>query len=319
MRTFRILVLSIAPLVTVSGSAAEEETPPVGRKVEDFTLDDYRGQSHSLTDYAESRLVVLTFLGTECPLAKLYSPRLAALAKEYESQGVTFLAVNANRQDSLTEIAAHARRHGIEFPVLKDLGNELADRLGAVRTPETFVLDPDRIIRYHGRIDDQYGVGHVRDEPTRKDLKLAVDQLLAAEPVEVPRTESVGCYIGRVREVDAESDVTYSNQIARILQRRCVECHREGEIAPFALTKYEEVAGWADTITEVVRNGRMPPWHASPEHGRFANDRRLTDEEQELIFEWVAAGAPQGDPAELPEPRTFVAGWQLPREPDAVV
>jgi hypothetical protein len=71
-------------------------------------------------------------------------------------------------------------------------------------------------------------------------------------------------------------------------------------------------------IAEVVRDRRMPPWHANPDHGEFLNARRLTDEERELIFTWVENGCPEGDPADLPEPRRFTEGWALPRAPDAV-
>jgi hypothetical protein len=72
-------------------------------------------------------------------------------------------------------------------------------------------------------------------------------------------------------------------------------------------------------IREVVHENRMPPWHASPEYGRFLNDRHLSAQEKALIDQWVAAGAPEGDPADLPQPREFVTGWQLPREPDFVM
>ncbi|MEX0718173.1 MAG: redoxin domain-containing protein [Planctomycetaceae bacterium] len=308
----------VAPLAS-SADETDASPSPLGRKVESFTLKDFRGKEHSLADFADKQAVVLAFLGTECPLAKLYSPRLEQLANEYEEKGVAFLGVNSNRQDSITKIAAHARVHGLSFPVLKDLGNKLADACGAERTPEVFVLDADRKIVYRGRIDDRYGIGYARNEPTRQDLKRALDQLLAGEKIEVAETEGVGCIIGRVREADANSAVTFSNQIARILQRNCVECHRAGEIAPFELIAYEEVAGWAEMIAEVVDEGRMPPWHASPEYGHFANVRRLSDEEKRQIREWVAAGAPQGDPADLPAPLEFVTGWQLSRAPDLIL
>jgi peroxiredoxin len=304
-------------LISIAAAACGAETSPA-RRVDDFHLKDFRGADHALSDYRDSKVVVLAFLGTECPLAKLYGARLAELAREYEERGVQFLGINANVQDSITEIAAYARLLKIEFPILKDVGNELADKLGAVRTPEVFVLDTNRDVRYRGRIDDQYGVGYTRDEPQRHDLKAALDELLAGGTVSTPETKSVGCYIGRIRTPDNEAVVTYSNQIARILQNRCVECHRDGEIAPFALTDYEEVAGWADTIEEVVREGRMPPWHASNEHGKFENDRQLTGDEKASIYAWVKAGAPQGNPADLPAPRTWLTGWQLPRGPDFV-
>jgi peroxiredoxin len=314
----RSLILLLSCAVALNSVQAAESSTPVGRKVEAFTLKDYRGAAHSLSDFDGRKLMVVAFLGTECPLAKLYAPRLAALAQKYEPQGVAFVGINSNRQDSLTEIAAHARTHQIEFPVLKDLGNAVADQMGAVRTPEVFVLDQNRVIRYRGRIDDQYGVGYIRDKVDQQYLAQALDQLLAGQEVATAETESAGCYIGRVRDVKA-SDVTYSNQIARIFRDRCVECHREGEIAPFALSNYEEVAGWADTIAEVVRDRRMPPWHADPEHGTFANDLSLSAEEKELIYTWAANGAPEGNPSDLPEPRHYLTGWSLPMEPDFVV
>lgn len=307
-------------LVGLTGaSAAAAEKSPLGRVVKDFTLKDYRGKEHSLSDLSAEKIVVVAFLGTECPLAKLYAPRLARLDEKYAAHGVAFLGINSNRQDSITEIAAHARVHGVRFPVLKDLGNHVADQMGAIRTPEVFVLDDQRVVRYWGRIDDQYGVGYVRDKPTHQDLASAIDQLLDGKLPDTAATPSVGCFIGRVRQPESHSEVTYSNQIARLFQKRCVECHRSGEIAPFALAQYEEVAGWAETIAEVVRDGRMPPWHADPHHGKFANNRRLSDAEKDLIYRWVSAGAPEGDTGKLPEPRQFVEGWQLPQEPDLII
>ncbi len=115
------------------------------------------------------------------------------------------------------------------------------------------------------------------------------------------------------------AQVTYCKDIAPILQESCVHCHRDGEVAPFALTDYREIAGWAEMIAEVVQERRMPPWHAAPDVGEFANDCSLTKEKIDLIKRWVADGAPEGNRADLPEPRKFVSGWQLPREPDVVL
>lgn len=314
----RSLLPLFALLVLTSSLRAAEQSSPVGRKVENFSLRDFRGKVHSLADVADKKLIVIAFLGCECPLAKLYAPRLEKLAAEFEPQGVAFFGINANSQDSLTELGAYVQTHKLAFPVLKDAGNAVADQMGAVRTPEAFVLDQERTIRYWGRIDDQYLVGRQRPAATREDLKQAIEELLAGNSVSVAEAPAVGCRIGRVPKREPHGDVTYSNQIARVLQQRCVECHRPGEIAPFPLTSYEEVAGWGETIREVVEQKRMPPWFANPEHGKFANDARLTDAERETIYAWLDAGCPEGDPAQLPEPRTFTAGWQIP-EPDQVI
>src|SRR5262249_8263027 len=113
--------------------------------------------------------------------------------------------------------------------------------------------------------------------------------------------------------------VTYGNEISRLLQTHCVECHRPGEIAPFSLTSYDDAAGWAEMMVEVTQNGQMPPWHAAPEHGHFRNARGLSAAQKQLLVDWAAAGAPQGDLSTVPPPRQYVQGWQLPREPDLVV
>jgi peroxiredoxin len=300
-----------------------DEASPVGRPLADFALQDYRSREYQLADFQQHEVLVIAFLGTECPLAKLYGPRLARLAKEFEPRGVAFIGMNANSQDAITEIAAYARLHEIPFPILKDVGHRVADQLGAQRTPEVFVIDRQREVRYWGRIDDQYGVGYVRQEPQQHDLRRALEEVLAGQAVSTPIAAAPGCFIGRVRRQQPQTEVaipvTYSDQIVRILQQHCLECHRDGDIAPFALDEYDEVVGWAETIAEVVRDGRMPPWHADPQHGRFRNDRHLSDEQKELIYQWVASGAPQGDPSKLPPAPEFPSGWQLPREPDLVV
>jgi peroxiredoxin len=291
---------------------------PIGRPIDNFALRDFRGKETSLDEFKKAPAVVVAFLGTECPLVNLYADRLSDLAKKYAKQGVATIVVNSNVHDSIAKIAHWNDQHKLDLPVLKDAGNAVADKFGAVRTPEFYVLDRDRTIRYWGRFDDQYGIGYQRPEPTEKFLETALEEVLAGKNVSRELTESIGCYIGRVRKADETSDVTYSKQVSRILQKSCVECHREGEIGPFALTSYEEAFGWAEMIDEVVREQRMPPWHASAEHGTFHNDPRLSDEEKQLIHRWVEAGAPQGDQNELPEPRKFAAGWRI-GAPDQVI
>ncbi len=321
---FAISLLGAAQAIGVPSALAD---PGQATAISDFTLKDFRGKSHSLSDFVDQRLVVVAFLGTECPLAKLYGKRLAEMQADYDQAHpgeVAFLGVMSNRQDAITEIAAYARIHKIAFPLLKDLNHPVADQFGANRTPQAFLLGPvsddgSRRVLYQGRIDDQYGIGYVNEKPRRRDLAIAVDEALAGKPVSQPSAEAVGCIIGRKRKADPDAEVTYCNQIASILQKRCVQCHRDGEIAPFALTDFDEVVGWAEMIQEVVQDRRMPPWHANPEYGDFENDCRMTDEEKQMIDDWVAAGAPEGDPSDLPDPPEYATGWMLPREPDAVI
>jgi peroxiredoxin len=291
----------------------EPARPPV-----DFRLQDHRGAWHTLDEARDRKVVVLVFLGTECPLAEVYAPKLAEVARKFEARGVGVFGVDSNSQDGPVAIGRFADRHVLPFAVLKDVSHDLADRLGAERTPEVFVLDDSRAVVYRGRIDDQYAIGIHRPAPTRHYLIDALEAVLAGRPVATPRTNAVGCAIGRVSKSTAGGRVTYAREVSRILQSHCVTCHRSGEIAPFSLTSYRQAAGWSNMIAEVVDEGRMPPWDASHEYGKFANDARLSADEKQAIRNWVAAGAPEGDPADLPPPVQFVEGWQIPR-PDLVL
>ncbi len=313
----------LVALVAANALAANDSKSSLGRTIDAFTAKDYYGKTRSLSDFADKKVVIVYFTGTECPLAKLYAPRMERISKELADQGVAVIGVNSNRQDSITEIAGYAQKHGVTYPILKDAGNKIADLFGAERTPEVFVLDEERKVRYQGRIDGSYtfgfGVGFAAPQEKRSDMVEAVNELLAGKEVSVPFTEPKGCIIGRVRDVNESADVTYSKQISRLFNERCVKCHRDGQIAPFAMTSYDEVAGWGEMIAEVIREQRMPPWHADPKHGSFANEDTLTQDEKEMVFAWVDNGCPEGDPADLPEPPTFPEGYLLPRDPDQVV
>ncbi|MGI8980367.1 MAG: redoxin domain-containing protein [Pirellulaceae bacterium] len=317
--TTLVTLLSLGVMSARAKEAADvKQKSFIGRKVAPFSLGDFRGKTWTLAEFSENKVVVIAFMGTECPLVTHYGPRLAELAAKYEQQGVAFLGINANQQDSLAEIAHFAKKSKIEFPLLRDAGNKVADALQAERTPEVFVLDAERVIRYHGRIDDQFTYGKGRDKPEQTWLATAIDELLSGKEVTTKEVASIGCHIGRLLTPKVDSDVTYSKQISRIFQDNCVHCHRPGEIGPFALTNYDESVGWAEMIAEVVSEQRMPPWHADPKHGKFANDARLSDEEKSLIHRWVAAGAPEGDKTDLPPAKQFADGWQI-GQPDQIV
>ncbi|MEZ6119520.1 MAG: redoxin domain-containing protein [Pirellulaceae bacterium] len=331
-RITRNIFLLIACLVAANSASgaepAEGTAEPVPatsgllHAVSTFQSQTLQGDSFELTTKSEFQATVVCFLGTECPLAKLYGPRLQALANQFQQDHVRFVGVFSNVHDSVEEISEFAQQHQIAFPILKDSGNHIADLFSAERTPEVFLVDETLAVRYRGRIDDQYQPGIVRPEAKHTDLRNAIMQLLANEPISVPETKAVGCIIGRevasAAEQDVEQTVTFCGEIADVLNRNCVECHRSGEIGPFALIDYDEVVGWGEMMLEVIQDGRMPPWHADPEFGHFQNERIMSDKDKDLLKQWVAAGMPFGDKSKLPPTPDFHVGWRLPGEPDAV-
>jgi peroxiredoxin len=282
----------------------------------DFNLRDHAGKTHRLSDFRKLDAVVVVFVSVDCPLATLYAPRLEELSRRYGGKAA-FVAVAPNRQDSPADLARYARQHSLLFPVLKDTGHVVADRYGARRSPEAFVLDRSRRIVYRGRIDDQYAVGVQKPRATKTELRDAIDAVLGGRAVPVPVTAAPGCPLERDdREVIAAT-VTYARDVAPIVQRRCQVCHRPGQSGPFSLLTYKDAAAWAGAVREVVEDRRMPPWGADPRHGKFANDPSLTQSERKTLFAWIDAGCPEGDRRDLPPPRKFSEGWSI--KPDVVL
>src|SRR5438067_1814400 len=116
----------------------------------------------------------------------------------------------------------------------------------------------------------------------------------------------------------AAKDVTFHKHVEAILQDRCQQCHRPGEVAPMSLLTYKEARPWAKAIKEAVLVRKMPPWFADPGHGQFSNDRRLSQDEIDTLAAWADNGAKEGDTKDAPKPLTFSEGWMIGK-PDAVV
>ena len=111
---------------------------------------------------------------------------------------------------------------------------------------------------------------------------------------------------------------TFSKDVAPILYKQCVSCHRPGEIGRMSLLTYEQARPYAKAIANAVANRTMPPWHADAPAGTFHNERLLTDRERATLTAWAAGGAVHGDPKDLPAPPTFSDGWALGK-PDVVL
>ncbi len=313
---FRVLLLFFICSLGVCGS---KQLAASNDRFEGFSLPTVDGKTVSFSNDPTVRFHVVCFLGTECPLARVYGPRLQRMADEYSHKGVEFIGINSNIQDSMDDLNAYAKEHGISFPLAKDHDRTVAVQAGATRTPEVFVVDSSGTVRYQGRIDDQYKPGIARSKAKVHDMRNAIDQLLAGQPVANPNVKAVGCLIALPRQKPTDTTVTYCDQILRVLQKNCIECHRTGQIGPFVLDDYDEVVGWADMSMEVIDEGRMPPWHADPTIGEFANARHMPDEDKELLRQWVDAGMPYGKAEDLPHQQEYADGWRMSKDPDLVL
>jgi peroxiredoxin len=351
--SFVTLILA-APLswqAVWAGPTGDQSELPIDRglmqRFSNFTLKDVvSNRPITLYGFQGRKAIVLVFLGNDCPVGKLYAPRLVELDREYRKQGVVFLGINSNAHETEADIAKFAKDAGIEFMVLKDPGNVVADSALAERTCEVLVLDGFARVRYRGAIDDQYVQGKAKDAPDHTYLRDALKAVAAGENVKVTATKVAGCPLDRVapkaveqanaprirpaspelaKELNARDKqspvevgkVSYSHDVALILQNKCQTCHRPGRVGPFSLLSYDDARKHGATIREVVDERRMPPWHADPRYGHFANDRSLTGDERAKLLAWVDQGMPLGDAKEIPAARSFPEGWEI-GQPDVV-
>ena len=197
----RFAVFVLAAIAGGLSAGERDPVPPaIGAKVADFAVKDVSGRRRTLGEFTSKRAIVVVFVGTQCPIANVYLPILADMQKQYSGRGVQFLAINSNEQDTFADVVEHAGERKLPFPMLKDADQSAADAFGALRTPEAFLLDGNRSIRYRGRIDDQFGYTYRRAAPSRTELKDALEQLLAGKPVTTPEAPCEGCRIGRVKK-----------------------------------------------------------------------------------------------------------------------
>jgi hypothetical protein len=143
---------------------------------------------------------------------------------------------------------------------------------------------------------------------TRRFVLLGGLAMLAAVATMRVSVHAGGQYSAKPR---AAQIPTFSKDVAPILYANCTGCHRPGEIAPMSLLTYEEARPWYRAIRENVEDGVMPPWHADPKHGRFANDRSLSATDRDTIVRWARGGAPEGDPKDLPPMPAYPEGWTI--------
>lgn len=315
------LLALVAGAVSVSSEARPEEAPGTARvdSIKDARLRDLTGKEIALSDHREAKALVLAWTAPGCPVAEVQAPRLAALAGEQAASGVVFLGVCSDAGTPLERLRAHADKHRVPYPILRDEAGLLAQRVGAKTTTTVVLLDRHRRVRYRGALDDQYGVTGRKPEPTRNHLREALAEVLAAKPVSVDETPAPGCPISFAAPAKTPATVTWADGAAAVIHRKCATCHREGEAGPFPLASYGDAAGRLAVLREVIEQERMPPWTAAGPIGTFEDDRRLTPEEKATVLAWLDGGAPEGDPAKspaLPEPVT-VDGWELGK-PDAV-
>ena len=280
---------------------------------------DVTGKLCRLGDQAGSRAVVVVFLSTACPVSNGYLPLLGELASANRSRGVEFYGVVSDPSVTLSKARDHHAKYAIQFPVLFDGSGELRMALAPTHTPEAFVLDRANRVLYRGAIDDLYvRVGQKLDVAKQSYLSDAIDSAASGTPIKTPQTSPVGCRLEDPPNKITSGEVTFTRDIAPIIQSHCASCHRPNRSGPFDLLTFEDVSAHANQILEVTHSRFMPPWKPETGFAPFRDEQRLSQHELSLVQKWVEEGKAEGDQADLPTPATVSEGWPL-GEPDLIL
>ena len=149
-----------------------------------------------LAPSGKTKANVLVFVTDDCPVANAFSPEIARLSKEYKEKGVQFFLVEVDSDTTAQQAAAHAKEYSLDLPILLDRDHRLIKYADARKTPQAAVITGDTQVVYSGRIDDRFGkLGRQKPEPSKRDLKDAIDAVLEGKAVAVSRTEAIGCPI----------------------------------------------------------------------------------------------------------------------------
>lgn len=169
----------------------------IGDRAPDFNLKGVDSKNHTLSSFTDNKILVVMFTCNHCPYVQGWEDRLVTIQRDYGPKGVQLVAINSNEtknypEDSFDKMVIRAKEKRFNFPYLRDEDQSIAKAYDAACTPEIYVFDAERKLRYHGRVDDNY-----QDPKAVKshDLKNALDDLLANHSVKNPETPAMGCSI----------------------------------------------------------------------------------------------------------------------------
>jgi len=289
-------LLCLAVMVCFGAAAVESQisTAPAlaaGAEVMNFALPDAHGRLYELRR-THAKAVVLYFTINGCPIARQSYAKLRSLRKQF-GDDVAFWIVNADDSESAASAEKEAREHGAgSTTVLRDDAQGVTRMLGVKRTCEAIAISTkDFKTFYRGAVDDQLTEGGRKPAASANFLQRALEEFLAGKTITEPTSVVRGCLI----TIDSPERISYAQDIAPLLERKCVECHSPGNIGQWSMSSHARVKAKSAMMQEVLLARRMPPWDADPQHGKFSNDRSLTAAEKRLLLRWIESGAPRGE------------------------
>ena len=306
---FRLTVaLATATIASISVSA--------GERISDFSLVDQNGKFFQFSRQANFDAIVL-MAHEDSRDARRAASELADLTVQFEDRNVGFYLIDSTGETDKAEIRELAEDADIEMPVLLDDAQLVARELGIERATDVVILDPATLeLVFRGALNDRWGQDSKARRASDHFAADALSQFLAGEAISAKQTASKGDLIA----LAAVEEGSYANDIAPILKARCVSCHAEGGIAPFAMNSHQMIQGWSPMIREVLYTKRMPPGQIDNDYVHdFRDVSHITVEETQKLVTWIENGAKNTDESDpLAEYSPDLAKWAY-GEPDMVI
>lgn len=292
-------------VLALGGQAAEKPD-----FVDPFSLIDAQGTQHDLAYYEKDEttraIALIAHSLTDEPLADRAS-RWMELATQATNNGARLWWINVDDATETDAIAAAMDAFGA--PILVDPEQIVTRNAGFTHVGEFVLVDPrDQTIVARDLIGD----GSALRAAFRDFVGEATEDDALGQEIRWDQASEIA-----LKETSEVPD--YSAHIGPLLRDHCADCHRDGGVAPFALTSYRKARGWSEMMREVLMTRRMPPWQADPAHGSFKNDFSLSPQERRDLIAWIEAGSPRGDgPDPLETYTPEIPLWTF-GEPDAII
>ena len=302
--------------IALAATAAPTNAKLAGSKVDNFMLADQTGMGHQLFYYKDRAAIVIVSSADNDAVSTKAAAALARAQEQYKGKNVEFMMLDSaltSKHDKFIGVPGSA-----DLPVLADELQLIGRSLGVTTTGEAFVINPKTwTVAYHGPIDDSFATKKNKNA----NLNVALDAVLAGKPAPVTEAAVKGTPVAfpdRAKAADFKK-ISYATEVAPVLAEKCVVCHTQGGMGPFAMNNYEVVKGFSPMIREALRTKRMPPYHSDNHGSTWTDDMRPTDAQVKTIINWIEAGSPRGEGVDpLPEAAKPAPKWPM-GEPDLVM
>ena len=289
-------------------------------RISDFSLIDHQGRFFQLSRSADQDAIVLFAYDKDSKDARRAAAELAELVAQFAEQKVQFLLINSTGSADKIAMRKEAEDEAITLRILMDDTQLVAKELGISRAAEVVIIDPTaKEIVYRGALNNRFAEGSKARRASEHYVADALQAMLGGQEITVEQLASKGDAID-FSVSESHAGASYANEIAPILKERCVSCHMEGGIAPFAMSSHQMIQGWSPMIRETLYTKRMPPGQIDNEYvEKFHGVNHITVEETQKLVSWIDNGSQNNDDSDpLAEYRPEVVKWGYGK-PDIII